>query len=82
MNIMPIRGGTPENYRPEYVRMRLRGAPNARLVDGYTGASAVTTEGFDPASCPPWWIAKSRPWWSIRRASASTSTGNGAKVSL
>lgn len=52
MNIMPIRGSTPENYRPEYVRMRLRGAPNARLVDGYTGASAVATEGFDPCVVP------------------------------
>ena len=52
MNIMPIRGGTPENYRPEYVRMRLRGAPNARLVDGYTGVSAVSTEGFDPCVVP------------------------------
>ena len=52
LNIMPIRGGTPENYRPEYVRLRLRGAPNARLVDGYTGVSAVTTEGFDPCVVP------------------------------
>ena len=52
LNIMPMRGGTPENYRPEYVRMRLQGAPNARLVDGYTGASSVTTEGFDPCVVP------------------------------
>ena len=52
LNIMPMRGGTPENYRPEYVRLRLRGAPNARLVDGYTGVSAVTTEGFDPCVVP------------------------------
>lgn len=52
MNIMPVGGGTPENYRPEYVRMRLQGAPNARLVDGYTGASSVTTEGFDPCVVP------------------------------
>ena len=52
LNIMPFRGGTPENYRPEYVRMRMQGAPNARLVDGYTGVSAVTTEGFDPCVVP------------------------------
>lgn len=52
MNIMPARRCTPENYRPEYVRLRLAGAPNARLVDGYTGASSLTTEGFDPCVVP------------------------------
>lgn len=46
MNIMPARDSVPENYRPEYVR--LHGAPNVKYVDGYTGISSVTTQGFDP----------------------------------
>ena len=42
----------PQCYRPAYVRLRLAGAENPRLVDGYTGRSAVDTEGFDPAVVP------------------------------
>lgn len=52
MDIMPAGKFIPENYRPEYVRMRLQGAPNARLVDGYTGESSVTVQGFDPCVVP------------------------------
>jgi 2,5-dichlorohydroquinone reductive dechlorinase len=52
MNIMPAGNFIPNNYRPEYVRLRLRGAPNARLVDGYTGESSVTNQGFDPCVVP------------------------------
>lgn len=52
MNILPADNTIPENYRPEYVRLRMHGAPNARLVDGYTGVSSVTTEGFDPCVVP------------------------------
>ncbi len=52
MNIMPSKNGIPENYRPEYVALRLRGAPNAKFVNGYTGASSVATEGFDPCVVP------------------------------
>lgn len=42
----------PENYLPDYVRLRMLGALEARLVDGYTGQSSVTTEGFDPCVVP------------------------------
>ena len=52
MNIMPAGSSIPENYRPEYVGLRLQGAPNAKLVDGYTGVSSVATEGFDPCVVP------------------------------
>ena len=52
MSIMPVGDAVPENYRPAYVRMRLRGAPNVRLVDGYSGISSVTTQGFDPCVVP------------------------------
>ena len=52
MNILPSGGSIPENYRPEYVRLRMHGAPNAKLVDGCTGASSVATEGFDPCVVP------------------------------
>ncbi|MEM9624269.1 MAG: glutathione S-transferase N-terminal domain-containing protein, partial [Pseudomonadota bacterium] len=47
-----IAGGMPENYLPDYVRLRLLGAPQARFVNGYTGQSSVTTEGFDPCVVP------------------------------
>ena len=52
MDILPAGNFIPENYRPEYVRMRLYGAPDARLVDGYTGESSVTVQGFDPCVVP------------------------------
>ncbi|MEO0495942.1 MAG: glutathione S-transferase family protein, partial [Pseudomonadota bacterium] len=42
----------PDNYHPTYVRMRILGAPNAKLVSGYTGQSSVTSEGFDPCVVP------------------------------
>ena len=52
MNIMPAGKFVPENYRPAYVRMRMQGAPGAKLASGYTGQSSVTTEGFDPCVVP------------------------------
>ena len=51
MNIR-ISKGMAENYLPDYVRLRLTGAPEARLASGYTGQSSVTTEGFDPCVVP------------------------------
>jgi 2,5-dichlorohydroquinone reductive dechlorinase len=42
----------PDNYLPGYVRMRLQGAPDARLVGAYTGQSSVESEGFDPCVVP------------------------------
>ncbi len=42
----------PQCYRPAYMRLRMAGAPGAELVGGYTGRSAVETEGFDPAVVP------------------------------
>lgn len=42
----------PENYLPSYVRMRMQGAPNAKMVSAYTGQSSVTSEGFDPCVVP------------------------------
>lgn len=52
MTIMPAGNYIPTNYRPEYVRLRLQGAPNAKLVDGYTGESSVANQGFDPCVVP------------------------------
>lgn len=52
MAIMPAGKSIPQNYRPEYVRLRLRGAPNARFVESYNGISAVETMGFDPCVVP------------------------------
>ncbi|MEM8659969.1 MAG: glutathione S-transferase family protein [Pseudomonadota bacterium] len=52
MQIMPIGKAVPQNYRPGYVRMRLLGAPGVAFASGYTGASAVETEGFDPCVVP------------------------------
>lgn len=52
MVIMPMGKFIPQNYRPEYVRLRLRGAPGAKLVSGYTGESSVTQQGFDPCVVP------------------------------
>ncbi len=40
------------NYDPSYVRLRLLGRPEGALATGYTGRSAVETEGFDPAVVP------------------------------
>lgn len=43
-----------ENYHPDYVRLRLAGAPgaNAAFATGYSGRTSVTTEGFDPCVVP------------------------------
>jgi hydroxyquinol 1,2-dioxygenase len=41
-----------ENYHPDYVRLRMQGAPGREMVSGYTGRSSVQTEGFDPAVVP------------------------------
>ncbi len=49
---LPIRDRAPECYLPGYVRLRLQGAPDAKLATGYTGQSSVTTEGFDPCVVP------------------------------
>ena len=45
---MPLLG----NYDPDYVRLRLMGAPDRPLAVSYTGRSSVETEGFDPAVVP------------------------------
>lgn len=52
LNVMPAGKFVPHNYRPEYVKLRLQGAPDARLVSGYTGESSVTNQGFDPCVVP------------------------------
>jgi hypothetical protein len=41
-----------ENYHPDYIRLRLRGGQGREMVSGYTGRSAVQSEGFDPAVVP------------------------------
>ena len=43
-----------ENYYPEYVKLRLVGAKQAglKLASGYTGSSAVSSEGFDACVVP------------------------------
>ena len=51
LNLM-MREPAPECYLPGYVRLRLRGAPEAELAHGYTGQSSVTTEGFDACVVP------------------------------
>ncbi|MEM7280647.1 MAG: glutathione S-transferase N-terminal domain-containing protein, partial [Pseudomonadota bacterium] len=52
LNIMPAGKAVPENYRPTYVRMRLLGGRGKGFVSGYSGASAVDVEGFDPCVVP------------------------------
>ncbi|MEM6896098.1 MAG: glutathione S-transferase family protein [Pseudomonadota bacterium] len=52
MNIMPSGKFIPHNYRPAYVRLRLKAAQQAAFVEGYSGASAVTVEGVDPLVVP------------------------------
>lgn len=52
MKIMPAGNVIPQNYRPEYVRLRMLGAPKAKLVDSYSGESSVTVQGFDPCVVP------------------------------
>lgn len=52
MSIMPANKFVPHNYRPAYVRLRLLGAPDRDFVGGYTGASSVESEGFDPCVVP------------------------------
>ena len=49
---LPVRKDYVECYLPDYVRMRLLGAPDAEFARGYTGQSSVTTEGFDPCVVP------------------------------
>ena len=43
-----------ENYYPEYVKLRMLGAKQAgsRLASGYSGSSAVSSEGFDARVVP------------------------------
>ncbi len=41
-----------DSYRSSYVRLRLRGAPDGKMVSGYTGQSSVAVEGFDPCVVP------------------------------
>lgn len=43
-----------EHYTPDYVRLRLQSdaAKNSGYVTGYSGASAVEEEGFDPCVVP------------------------------
>lgn len=52
MQIMPAGKFIPHNYRPAYVRLRMKGAPGQKFVGGYTGASSVASEGFDPCVVP------------------------------
>ena len=41
-----------ENYHPDYVRLRMRGGTGREMVNGYTGRSSISTEGFDPCVVP------------------------------
>ncbi|MEL6235365.1 MAG: glutathione S-transferase family protein [Pseudomonadota bacterium] len=52
LRIGPVAGGLQENYLPDYVRLRLKGAPGGAFATGYRGVSSVETEGFDPAVVP------------------------------
>ncbi|MEO0463364.1 MAG: glutathione S-transferase family protein [Pseudomonadota bacterium] len=52
VSIMPMGKFIPQNYRPEYVRLRLQGAPEAKFADSYTGESSVSNMGFDPCVVP------------------------------
>jgi glutathione S-transferase len=49
MDILPPR---MENTHPAYVRLRLQGVQGRPLVQGFTGRSAVATEGIDPVAVP------------------------------
>ena len=52
LRIGPVEVGVQDNYLPEYVRLRLRGAPQVAFATDYRGMSSVETEGFDPAVVP------------------------------
>ncbi|MCG8442029.1 MAG: glutathione S-transferase family protein, partial [Caulobacterales bacterium] len=52
MSIMPMGKAIPQNYRPAYVRLRLKGAGGEGLASGYTGESSVTNQGLDPCVVP------------------------------
>ncbi|MEM9320979.1 MAG: glutathione S-transferase family protein [Pseudomonadota bacterium] len=52
LRIGPVAGGLQENYLPDYVRLRLKGAPSGAFATSYRGVSSVETEGFDPAVVP------------------------------
>ncbi|MEM1341084.1 MAG: glutathione S-transferase family protein [Pseudomonadota bacterium] len=52
MQIGPVEGRVQDNYLPEYLRLRMLGQPDASYVGGYSGASSMATEGFDPAVVP------------------------------
>ena len=41
-----------ENYHPDYVRLRLRGRAAGPFVNGYSGRSSTSSEGFDPCVVP------------------------------
>ncbi|MEM9706110.1 MAG: glutathione S-transferase family protein [Pseudomonadota bacterium] len=50
---LPVSEDHPsDSYRPGYIRLRLRGAPDVQMVSGYTGQSSVADEGFDPCVVP------------------------------
>lgn len=49
LDILPPR---MENTHPAYVRLRLQGVQGRPLAQGFTGRSAVATEGLDPVAVP------------------------------
>lgn len=52
LNIMPAGKAVPQNYRPPYVRLRLKAAGQSGYATSYSGASAVRVEGVDPCVVP------------------------------
>ena len=42
----------PGNYHPDYIRLRLMGVEGRGFATGYTGRTAVGTEGVDPLVVP------------------------------
>ncbi|MEM6666487.1 MAG: glutathione S-transferase family protein [Pseudomonadota bacterium] len=52
MNLAVSASRGSDTYHPDYVRLRLLGAPGAKMVGTYTGQSSVTSEGFDPCVVP------------------------------
>ena len=52
LRIGPVSGEIQDNYLPDYVRLRLQARIDQAYARGYSGASSVRTEGFDPAVVP------------------------------
>ncbi|MEM6681932.1 MAG: glutathione S-transferase family protein [Pseudomonadota bacterium] len=52
MNLVAHDAPCPDNYKPGYVRLRLRAGDSHALANGFTGQSSVASQGLDPCVVP------------------------------